>query len=154
MATVTMPTTALAEFSIDDIRAWGSCYDPARFLPADWKGNALDILDVTDCSAKDRLWVVLREECIDERTIRLFVVWCAREALKLIEDVDPRSMAACDVAERYASGEATEEELAAAGAAAWDAARDAARAAARAARNAAWDAQINKLKEMLRQDQP
>jgi len=64
----------------------------------------------------------------NDRTARLFAVWCAREALALMDDPDPRSLAACDVAERYANGEATDKEL--------DAARDAARAA-RPARAAA-----------------
>ena len=69
----------------------------------------------------------------NDRTLRLFAVWCAREALKLVKEPDPRSIAACDVAEKYANGQATKEEL--------DAARDAARAAAwDAARDAAWDA--------------
>ena len=99
------------------------------------------------------------------QTARLFAVWCAREALKLIDNPDPLSIAAVDVAERYANGEATIEELAAARAAAWAAARaawDAARAAVSAAawaavsaaardaaRAAAWAAQSKKLCEML-----
>jgi hypothetical protein len=70
-------------------------------------------------------------------------VWCARQVQHLM--TDQRSLAALDVAERHANGEATDEELAAARAAACDAARDAAWAAARdaawaAARDAAWDA--------------
>jgi hypothetical protein len=77
----------------------------------------------------------------NERTARLFAVWCARQALALVDNPDPRSVAACDVAERYANSEASKDELAAAWAAAWDAARDAAWDAARdAARDAAWDA--------------
>jgi len=118
-------------FTINDIRSLRPCYDPARFLPEGWQGTALDILAVENCPAEDRLWVVLHEECIDDRTIRLFAVWCARQALALI-DPDPRSVAACDVAERYANGDATVDELAAARAAAW--------AAAEAARYAAGDA--------------
>ena len=79
---------------------------------------------------------------------RLFAVWCARQIQHLM--TDPRSLAALDVAERFANGEASEEELRAARAAAWAAAwaaraaayaaRVAAYAAARAARDAAHDA--------------
>jgi hypothetical protein len=75
------------------------------------------------------------------RTARLFAVWCARQALKLVDNPDPHSIAACDTAERYANGTATADELSAARDAAWAAARDAARVAAwDAARAAAWDA--------------
>ena len=82
----------------------------------------------------------------NDKNARLFAVWCAREALALFDSPDPLSIAAVDVAERYANGEATIEELAAARAAAWAAAWAAARAAAWAA---AWDAQNKKLCEML-----
>ena len=82
----------------------------------------------------------------DDRTLRLFAVWCARNTPladgRKTEDLltDPRSLAALEVAERHANGQATDEELAAAGAAARDAARAAARAAAWAAWAAAWAA--------------
>ena len=130
----------LPVFTIDDIRSWAPCYDPARYLHEGWQGTALDILDCEDCPAVDRLWAVLRNECIDARTLRLFAVWCSRQALALIADPDPRSVAAIDTAERFAVGEATVDELAAAwdaSADAWDAARGAAWVAARAARDAA-----------------
>ncbi len=150
--------------TINDIRSWEPepCYDPALFLPEGWRGTALDILAVENCPAEDRLWVVLRQECIDARTLRLFAVWCARQALALIDDPDPRSVAACDTVERFANGKATVDELAAARAAARDAARGAARAAAGAAAgdaaraaagaaagDAAWAAQLARLREML-----
>ena len=148
----------MKQITLQEIRELNPCYDPAKFLPEDWTGTVVDILNVEDCPAEDRIWVVLREEFIDAKTLRLFAVWCAREALKLVENPDVRSIEACNVAERYANGEATDEELSAAwdaASAAWDAASDtwAARAAwaasaARAAR-AARAAQINQLIKML-----
>ena len=72
---------------------------------------------------------------------RLFAVFCARQVQHLL--TDERSIKAIDVAEKYANGLATDEELTAAwyaSAAAWDAARDAASAAARDAAWAAWAA--------------
>ena len=78
---------------------------------------------------------------LTDAQLRLFAVRCARRVQHLM--TDPRSLAALDVAERYARGEATDKELAEARAAAWDAAdaADAARAAAwAAARAAAWAA--------------
>jgi hypothetical protein len=83
----------------------------------------------------------------DDKNLRLFAVWCARKTP--MHDgrttdallTDPRSVAAIEVAERFANGNATEAELAAAEAAAWAAAwaaaEDAAAAAARAAAGAA-----------------
>jgi hypothetical protein len=142
----------MKKITLQEIRDLNPCYDPAKFLPEDWTGTLLDILNVENCPADDRLWVVLTEQFIDAKTLRLFAVWCAREALRLIENPDARSINACNVAERYANGEATDEELAAARAsasaawaeraesAAWDA--DSAAWAARAARaaSAPWDA--------------
>ena len=86
----------------------------------------------------DAIWC-LRAVKGHEKEMRLYAVWCARQARHLI--TDPRSLAALDVAERYANGQATEEELRAAYAAASAAAYDAASAAASAAAcAAAWDA--------------
>lgn len=98
----------------------------------------------------DALWC-LRAVPNCDREARLYAVWCARQVQHLMTDSRSlaalsRSLAALDVAERHASGEATDAELAAARDAAGDAARaagDAARAAedARyAAAEAAWDA--------------
>jgi len=93
----------------------------------------------------DAIWC-LRAVDGHEKEMRLYAVWCARQVQHLMKD--PRSLAALDVAERHAHGQATDDELAAAGAAAlaaaWDAAREAAWAAAWAAASAAavaaWDA--------------
>ena len=79
----------------------------------------------------------------DERTLRLFAVWCARNTPlgggRITGDLltDPRSLAALEVAGRYAEGRATKEELNAARLAAFDAAFDAAAYAASAADDAA-----------------
>jgi hypothetical protein len=89
----------------------------------------------------DALWCLQAVKGRD-REIRLFGVWCARQVQHLM--TDPRSIAALDVAERFANGEATQYELNAAARdaarAASDAARDAASDAARDARAAAWAA--------------
>ncbi len=72
---------------------------------------------------------------------REYAVWCARQVQHLM--TDSRSLAALDVAERYARGEATKEERTAARSAAWaaeSAARSAAESAAWAAESAAWAA--------------
>ena len=81
----------------------------------------------------DALWCLRAVEGRD-REIRLYAVWCARQVQHLLKD--PRSLDALDVAERYANGEATRDELSAAWAAARVAAWTAARVAARAAADA------------------
>ena len=104
----------------------------------------LPITTIIDSNGlQDALWCLRAVEGKD-REIRLFAVWCARQVQRLLKD--KRSRDALDVAERYANGQDTEEELVAAGYAARDAARDAIRYdagaawAARAAWAAAWDA--------------
>ena len=94
------------------------------------------LADADDKTAASDMRFVRKVDGWDARVQRLFAVWCAREALKLIDNPDPRSVAACDVAERYANSKATAAELSAAWDAAMAAARDAARAAARAAQSA------------------
>ena len=129
-------------------REWA--LDNCRDLPHAWETIRPDWL----------VWMATCPGVLDDRTLRRFAVWCARQVQHLMKD--PRSIALLDVAERYAEGQATNEELQAARHAAWaawspsmaaaqaaeaagqaawasagDAAWDAARAAARAAQ-AAW----------------
>src|SRR5271165_4559279 len=112
-----------------EIRELKPCYDPGKYLKEDWQGTAIDILNLKDAPVSDRLWVVLRLDFVSERTMRLFAVWCARQVQHLM--TDKRSIDALDVSQRFAMGEATQQELAAA--------RGAALAAADAA-GAAWAA--------------
>ena len=114
-------------------------------------------------------------EGLSDKQLRLFAVRCARRVQHLMRD--PRSIAALDVAERHANGQATDEELkvawdaanaawatarpADAANAAWAAGRaaalDAAGAAARAAGAAARDAELaeqQKILDEIRQEQP
>ncbi len=81
----------------------------------------------------DALWCLRVNDAEWSRDSRLFSVWCARQVQHLM--IDKRSINAIDVAEKFANGEANQEELATAWANAWDAAwataRDAARATAR-----------------------
>jgi len=91
---------------------------------------------------KDALWAC---RTVPEHDLewRLFAVWCARQVQHLM--TNQRSHDAINVAERFALGAATKNELDAARDAAWSAVRDAARdvawsAAWSAARDAAQDA--------------
>ena len=122
-------------YTLKDIDDLKPCSNPRDYVSEGWSGTLLDILNVEKAKPEDRIWVVT--QLLDDKTNKLFAVWCAREALNLVEKPDPRSVNACDVAERFANGEAKVEELAAARTAAWTAAWTAARATARAA---AWSA--------------
>jgi len=99
----------------------------------------LSILTILESNGLDDALWCLRAVKGRDREIRLYAVWCARQVQHI--NTDPRVSACIDVAERFANGEATDEERDAAGAAAraaaWDAARDAAGAAAG---DAAWAA--------------
>ena len=131
--------------TLNKIRAHSPCAEGWRKLlahlgktqPDDEPLNIATILDSNGLD--DALWCLRAVEGQD-REIRLYAVWCARQVQHMM--TDPRSIAVLDVAERFANGEATQAELnsarAAAGAAAWAAAWD-----------AAWDAQADQLRKMI-----
>ena len=142
--------------TLNEIRAHSPCADGWRKLLTHLGKSAADdellpIATVLDSNGiDDALWC-LRAVAGHDRELRLYAVWCAQQVAHMM--TDQRSIGALEVAERYANGQASEEELVAAGAAAWAAAWDAAGAAARAvawdaagaaaravARDAAWDA--------------
>ena len=97
----------------------------------DWAITQPTMSDVWDhCPRSDwLLWILNRlGQRPDDRTLRLFAIWCARHTPigdgRVTGDLltDPRSIAALETAERYAAGGATAEELVAAHDAAYDAA--------------------------------
>ena len=103
------------------------------------KGNGddtpVDIATILDSNGLDDALWCLRAVDGHAREMRLYAVWCARRVQSLVKD--PRSVTALDVAERYANGAASNDELDAA----WDAARD-------AAWDAAWATQAAELKRI------
>jgi hypothetical protein len=131
--------------TLNAIRAHGPCATGwAKLLRHLGKTEAddeqLSIATVLDSNGLDDALWCLRAVSGCDREIRLFAVWCARQVQHMM--TDPRSLAALDVAERYAHGNATEDELDAASAAAWAAAWAAASAAA-------WAAQATRLREVI-----
>lgn len=126
--------------TLNRIRAHGPCRKGWEKLLAGLGKTAPDdeplpfarIVEINGLS--DALWCC-RAEPQHAREWRLFAVWCARQVAHLM--TDPRSIAALDVAERHANGQATGDELAVAADAAWAAAAE----ANPAARDAAWAAQ-------------
>ena len=135
--------------TLNDIRSHSPCSEGWQKLLSSLNKKKSDdepvsFLEIVESNGiEDAIWC-LRVVKGRDKEIRLFAVWCARQVQHLVTDA--RSLNALDVAERFANGEATREELsearAAARDAAWDVAWDAARDAARAAAwDAAWDAE-------------
>lgn len=95
----------------------------------------LPLVAILNSNGMEDALLALRVVKGEDARIRRFAVWCARQVQHLM--TDPRSVDALTVAERYADGLATDDELQAAGFAAWKvpdaAAWTAAGAAARAA---------------------
>ena len=125
--------------TLNQIRAHSPCRDGwAQLLTSLGKTTAdnepLELKTILESNGfKDALWCLRVFEGRDCE-IRLYAVWCARQVQHLM--TDERSIAALDVAEKFAKGMASRDDLITAGdaarAAAWDAARDAARDAQKA----------------------
>jgi hypothetical protein len=121
--------------------------------PVIWECRLRDVVESDDKVVGSSIKLLRRVLTWTPRTQRLFAADCAEHVVHLCGD-DPRPAEAIEVARRYAEGQATYEELAAARDAARGAARAAAWAAAwdvagAAARDAAWDAERRWQKERL-----
>ena len=107
--------------TLNDIRAHNPCPDGWRKLLAylgktEADDEPLSLLMILDSNGlDDALWALRAVEGYD-REKRLYAVWCARQVKHLL--IDQRSLNALEVAERFARGRATLEELTAAYAAA------------------------------------
>ena len=128
-----------AKHAIDWIDA--QCYDVEYIGIVQSEGN--------DKYAAESLRLMSKVGNWNDKNLRLFACWCVRQVWYLLDDA--RSKNATEVAERFANGEATQDELAAAWAAAWAAAGAAAGDAAWAA---AWASQSQKFIEMMGLEQP
>lgn len=105
-------------YTYDDICDLNPCYEPNQYLPEIWRGTALDVLNVSECSALDRLWVV--QHWISEYTARKFALHCARAALALIPQPLPLAASALDISEQCLNGYATPGEANAVTTPLWD----------------------------------
>ena len=117
----------------ESARAAGACYDDARIarlIPV--AGISPSQTMALDIPLLDRYWALCCASGATDRILREHACWCARQALELQRregrEPDLRSWAVVEVAERFARGQATEEEM------------SAARSAARSAESAAWSA--------------
>jgi len=133
--------------TVEKLLSWSPRYARERIEKLFAGREALTPREVAESAdtPDDALWVLLREEYLPERELRLLAADFAEIAL-LAEraagrEPHPDSWACLEVARRYARGEATGAERSAAWSAARSAAWSAAGSAARsAARSAAWSA--------------
>ena len=110
-------------------------------------GDVIQGDDKLVCSRRRVLWVADAE-----RTLHEFAIWCAEEALKKVENPNPRDLEAIRVKKLWLDGKATNKELKAA---MWAARSDAWNAARSGAGWAAWnaargDAKSNRNEELER----
>jgi hypothetical protein len=139
---------SLIKFSMKDVRRFGPCYDPIKYIPETWNGTVVDVLKMKNVPPQDKLWVVCREELLDEGLLRRFAVAQAKTCRKHVQNKKEfdRILKVCI---NFVEGKATKDDLnaaysaaaSAAYSAAWSAAESAAySAAASAAYSAAWSA--------------
>ena len=166
----------MKKITVEQVLALKPCeeYTPERLhdLMAE-PVTPLEICDLDSVPVLDRMWVLLRLGVIDDRNLRLLACKWAERVLPIFEKAypdDDRPRNAIAVSRRFANGDASKEELAAAKNDAWAAAGAAAEAAAwaaaeaaawavtgDAARSAAWhdtgdaaeDAQLADVREVL-----
>jgi hypothetical protein len=104
--------------TLNKIRALAPCRDGWEKLlrhlsKTEADDEPLSIETILDSNGLDDALWCLRAVDGQDRELRLYAVWCARRVEHLMSD--PRSVAALDVAERYARGRATDEEREVAG---------------------------------------
>ena len=107
-----------------------ACCDGRRWAIETGEPGMAELWDREDLKPAWRIWIATRPGVLTDRELRLFACWCCRQVWHLL---DERSRHAVEIAELYAEGKATSDELAAVR----DAADAAERAAARAAEGAA-----------------
>ena len=98
------------------LRAANACYSDKQIEQLVPKAglSAIEVAAKTDVPIADRIWCLTKAAGMSEKDQRLFACRCARRALSRVAKPDQRSLRAVEVAERYAEGTATKEELAAA----------------------------------------
>lgn len=135
-------------------RSHGACADGAKWALSCGASTMDELWARDDVRPAWRVWIATRPGVLNDLETRLFACWCVRQVWHML--TDERSRNAIETAERFARGEASAGELAAASDAAWSAASDidsdadsdaawsaaftAACAASDAARDAAWAA--------------
>ena len=123
-----------------DVAKKNPCY-LHKYLPEGWSKTLLEIAELKEVPASDRIWLITA--FLPDRENRMFAIWNARQAQVVAKlKTNEKYNDIMSVVERYANGNATEDERASAWESAWESAWASARGSARAS-------QIKYLKDIL-----
>jgi hypothetical protein len=68
-----------------EIKSWGPCYDPIKWMPEGWSGTALDILNSgTQCPIKDIVYVIMRAQALPPYEMGVFAKWICTRGKEII----------------------------------------------------------------------
>jgi hypothetical protein len=105
--------TKLPTLTYQQIVGMGPCaaHHPDKYIPKTWEGTVIDLMDLPNVAATEKLWVLWR--VLDERLLRFFAADCADRALTYPANYtpDPRTLEAIRVVKLYAAGNASRDEL-------------------------------------------
>ena len=113
---------SLPILTIPMIREFEPCIDPTRYASENWTGTILDVLKMDDwVEHEDALWLADRPGVLPEQVLRLIATTWVRQAPHrdggtIWDHLLEPGKRAVEVAERYASANATREDVKAA----WD----------------------------------
>jgi hypothetical protein len=101
----------MKRWTVDELMAWFVFYSRERVTALVGDGlTALEIADL-DIPARDRLWILLREDFIPNKELRLLACEVAQDAVTRSWTVGLNPQDAIDTARRFARGEAAREDL-------------------------------------------
>jgi len=111
------------KITLKEVMAKQPCFNPTSRADLGADASLSEIMDYSQLSIRERLWVV--ERFLDEKWRRLYMIRCARNAIdKVIEEsVDALTTNALTVAERFAHDKATKDEIFVARQQAWESVR-------------------------------
>ena len=105
--------------TIEDLKKYEPTYDSViKYLPKNWKGTVLDILNLERCSMRGRIWIATRGGRLffTDKQLKIFACDCVDRILRLIDKpLDNNCLRAFKDLRAYAdSGENVDEDCVAA----------------------------------------
>ena len=110
---------SLRTYNIYDLELLNPCKSPLVYLPIEWTGTLVDLLDLPDLSFKDKCW--LMERLLSYKTQRLLAINSVESLAPLAKSIDPRTSQALLADKEYLMNYGTYEAVIAAHVAAADA---------------------------------